>query len=422
MTEQHRFSRQWLAWIILLGSFFVCLFVSITLPLGIGAYVQNATRPLDIDIQANQGTVGIDEENGLRRAILAGEQPQSITPAATVRTDTTASALMEVRPPDEDAPIARLQVSSNTTARVEEARTPRFRGSDEVNHLDVNLEVGRVRVDVPFGNPRPLELRINTPQGYVDINEPGRYMLEVSNDVTQVTVQDQGLAAVSAQDQVLNAGPGERVEVPVNSPPRGPLDPARNLVQNGDFSQGLDNWALFSWQVELPDQPKGDTSVFTENGDPLLQFTRQGIGHADVRVSQSINQDVSDYETLRLLATMRVQDQSLGVCGVQGSECPLFVIINYIDDSGVSRVWQQGFFAEGTIDDNLTPGACISCAVVQRPHERVPLGQLYFFDVDLREELARQGYLPPRVIESLTLVGSGHAFTTDISDVALIVE
>lgn len=422
MTEHYRFSRQRLAWIVLIGSFFVCLFLGVTLPLSISAFVQNATQPLDITIQANQGTVGIDEENGLRRAILAGETPQSITPAATVRTDTTASALIEIRPPDGANPMARLQVSSNTTARLDDARAPRFNRSSQANRLDVNLEVGRVRVDVPFDNPRPLDFRLHTPQGTVDISDPGRYILDVSNDVTQVTVQDQGRAVVEAQDRTLTAGPGERIEVPVGSPPQGPLNPARNLVQNSDFSRGLDNWALFSWQVERPDQPKGETTVFPESSDPTLQFTRQGIGHADVRVSQSIDQDVSDYENLRLLATLRVREQSLGVCGIQGSECPLFLIINYIDDSGVSRVWQQGFFAEGTVDDNLTPGACISCAVVQRPHERVPLDQLYFYDVDLRDELARQGFLPPRVIESITLVGSGHSFTTDISDVALIVE
>jgi hypothetical protein len=59
---------------------------------------------------------------------------------------------------------------------------------------------------------------------------------------------------------------------------------------------------------------------------------------------------------------------------------------------------------------------------VQRPHERVPLGQLYFYETDLIQELASQGFLPPRFIESVTLVGSGHSFTTEVSDVALVVE
>jgi hypothetical protein len=422
MNENHRFNRQWLAWIVLIGSFFVCFSFSIALPLSLRAFFQNATRPLDITVQANQGTVGIDEENGLRRAVLAGEDAHPLFPVATVRTDTTASALMEVTPPNSVNALARLQVSGNTSVQLNQATTPRFKGSRQVNQLELDLESGRVRIDIPFGSDRSLLLQLATPQGIIDISRPGRYMMEVSNDITQVTVQDQGTARVNSLNEVLTIGPGQRAEIPLESSPVGPLDPARNLVNNGDFSRGLENWALFSWQVELADQPKGETTVFTESGDPLLRFSRQGVGHADVRVSQSINQDVSDYESLRLQATLRIMEQSLGVCGVQGSECPLFIVINYIDDSGVSRVWQQGFFAEGTVDDNLTPGACISCAVVQRAHERVPLEQLYFYDVDLPQELARQGSLPPRVIESIALIASGHSFSTDISDVALVVE
>jgi hypothetical protein len=423
MTESNRYGRQRLAWIILAGSFICCALLSVSLPLAAGAFLQNATQPLNISVQANQGTVGIEEENGPRRAVLVGEPAQSIDPAASIRTDTTASALMTVAPPNQAAPLVTLQVSSNSTVQLDEATAPRFGLSREPNRMNIDLQTGRVRLDIPPSSQRPIELTVTTPQdSTVDLRDAGRYVLEVTEDATQVTVQGEGTAAVTAQGQSLTLGPGQRAEVAADSPPQGPLDPARDLVQNGDFGQGLDNWALFSWQVELPDQPVGETSVQSNGGNPMLRFAREGVGHADVRVTQSINQDVSDYESLRLSATLRIVNHSLGVCGVQGSECPLFIIVNYIDDSGISRVWQHGFFAQGTVDDNLTPGACISCAVVQRPHERVPLNQLYFYDVDLRQELASQGALPPRVIESIALVGSGHSFVTEVADVALIVE
>lgn len=423
MTESHRFGRQRLAWFILTGSFVSCLLLSVIIPLSISAFVQNADRSLEIAVQANQGTVGIEEQNGPRRAVLVGEPSQSVGPGASIRTDTTASALLTVTPPDRTEPYALLQVASNSTVQIDEGATPRFDVSNNPNRMGLDLQAGRVRVVIPPFEERPLEMTVTTPQGAsVDIRRPGRYVLEVSNDTTQVTVQNEGEAGVSAMGEVLMLGPGQRAEVELDAPPDGPFDPARDLIRNGDFSDGLDNWALFSWQVELPDQPKGETTVRPDDGSPVLRFERQGVGHADVRVTQSVNQDVSGYESLRLSATLRIIDHSLGVCGVQGSECPLFIIINYIDDSGVSRVWQHGFFATGTVDDNLTPGACISCAVVQGPHQRVPPGQVYFYDVDLIEELARNGALPPRFIESVTLVGSGHSFTTEISDIALIVE
>jgi len=421
-TETIRHSRERLAWFILIGSFFACLLVSVTIPLTISAFLRNATTPLDTFLQANQGTVGIDDELGQRRAALVGEPPLEVAESGTILTDTTASALLTMRPPGGGDPLATLQISSNTTLDLDRATAPRFSLSGQPYRVRLNLKNGRVRLDVPETDERGVSLSISTPQGAVDLREPGRYTVEVNNDSTQVTVQERGLAAIVAAGESMTLRPGERAEVPTDSPPQGPLDPARNLVRNGDFSRGLEDWSLFAWQVERPDQPKGTTEVRTDDNDPTLRFAREGIGHADVRVTQSLNQDVSDVDTLRLLATLRVNAQSLGVCGVQGSECPLFVILNYVDETGVSRVWQHGFYAQGTVDDNLTPGACISCAVVQRAHERVPLEQLYFYEVDLKEELASQGFLPPRIIESLTLVASGHSFDTEVSDVSLIVE
>lgn len=423
MTDARRLNRQWLAWAILLSSFFLCVVISVSTPLIVNAFLQNATQPLESTVQANQGTVGIDDETGQRRAVLAGEAPQEVGPRAKILTDTTASALVEIAASDDADPLARLQISGNSEVRFDRIDTPRFRISREPHRLYMNLRNGRVRLQVPEFNGRPVDLLVTTPQSTVNIARPGQYTLEVDAQGTQVTVTGNGgRAAVSALDETLELLAGQRAEVPEDGPPVGPLDPARNLVRNGDFSEGLNNWSAFSWQVELPDQPKGVTEVRPINGDPTLHFKRDGVGHADVRVTQSLNQDVSDYDSLRLSLTLRVLQQSLGVCGVQGSECPLFVVVNYIDESGVSRVWQHGFYATGTVDDSATPGACISCAVVQRPHERVPLNQLYFYDVDLIQELASQGYLPPRLIETISLIASGHSFETAIADVSLIVE
>ncbi len=423
MTESHRYSRHRLAWVILTGSFICCALLGIAVPVVANAILQNSTRSLAITLQANQGTVGIEEANGPRRAVLVGEPPQSISPVATISTDTTASALMIVAAPEDQQRLVTLQVSSNSTLLLDVATAPRFGVSRHPHEMRIDLQAGRVRVDIPVSDQRPIDLTVTSPQGgTVNIHDAGRYMLEVNGDATQVTVQSEGTASVMAQEQLLTLTAGQRAEIPADQPPQGPFNPARDLIQNGDFSAAFDNWALFSWQVELPDQPKGETSIQSDDGVPMVRFEREGSGHADVRMTQSLNQDVSDYESLRLSATLRIISQSLGVCGVQGSECPLFLIVNYIDDSGVSRVWQHGFFAEGTVDNNLTPAACTFCAVVQRAHERVPLGQLYFYDVDLRQEIASQGFLPPRVIESVTLAASGHSFITEVSDVALIVE
>ena len=419
--EENQLGRQRLAWAFLIGSFTICLLVSITIPLTANAYIRNATQDLIITIQANEGTVGIDNESGVRRAVIAGENEEFVESGSSILTDATATALLHVSDPDNETLLARLTIDGNSTVRIEQAIAPRFGWSNVEDEADYQLESGRLRINLlePEGENPPLMINFTTPQGVVTINEPGQYAIEVNNEATQVNVNE-GLAAITAQEEDLMLKTGERAEIPTGSVPRGPLPPERNLISNGDFSEGLDNWAQYTWLVELDDQPAGKTQVTRLNGEPVLRFERSGIGHADARVTQSLNQSVGDFETLRLMLTLRIDEQSLGVCGIQGSECPLFVRVNYIDENGVNQTWQQGFFANGEIDDNMTPGACVSCALIQKNHERAQLGQEFFFEIDLREELARQGVSLPRQIESISLIASGHTFITDVMDIALI--
>ncbi|MFL7839397.1 MAG: hypothetical protein ACK2T4_13615 [Candidatus Promineifilaceae bacterium] len=420
--EEYQLGRQRLAWAFLIGSFSICLLISITIPVAVNAYIRNATRDLITTIQANEGTVGVDNESGVRRAVIAGENEEFVESGSSILTDATATALLHVMDPNQEELFARLTIDGNSTVRIEQAIAPRFNWSNVEIETDYQLESGRLRVNLldPETDTPPLTINFLTPQGTVTINEPGQYAVEVNNQATQLNVYE-GMAAIMAEDESLMLQAGERAEIPTGSVPRGPLNPERNLIKNGDFSEGFNNWAQYAWLVELDDQPEGKTEVTRLNGEPVLRFERNGIGHADARVTQSLNQSVSDFESLRLMLTLRIVEQSLGVCGIQGSECPLFVRVNYIDENGVSQTWQQGFFASGEIDDNMTPGACVSCALIQKNHERAQLGQEFFFEIDLREELARQGAAPPRQIESISLIASGHSFITDVMDVTLIV-
>ncbi len=417
--DNQTLGRQRLAWTILIGSFFICVVISIAIPVTINAVFQNTTQDLLTAIQANQGTVGIDDESGLRRAIIAGDTAEIVDPNTSILTDSTATAIILMSTPIDEKLLARVNIGSNTTLRMNVATVPRFSWSDKEQVVDLGLESGRVRVTMLESEERPTAMKLTTPQGAVIIREPGQYSVVVTNEATQVAVQE-GALGVTADDSTLILSSGERAEIPTGAAPQGPLNPERSLIKNGDFSQGFDQWSEYTWKIELTDQPDGNTEIRDIDGEPTLHFDRVGVGHADARVSQSINENVVDYEFLRLLATLRVIEQSLGVCGIQGSECPLFIRIDYVDENGANQIWQHGFYASGTVDDNTTPGACISCAVIQGNHEKIPLNQDYFFEVDLREELARQGAVPPRTIESISLIASGHTFATEIVDVALM--
>ena len=170
------------------------------------------------------------------------------------------------------------------------------------------------------------------------------------------------------------------------------------------------------------DQPEGHIDVVEDDGESILYIIRDGLGHADVKVRQSVNQDVTDFNALNLQLTFRIAGQSLNVCGIQGSECPIFVRLNYVDQFGNKRTWQHGFYAQGNVVAGETPDICEFCSVVQSAHDLVALGQVQFYDVNLLDALARQSVPPISQIESVELVASGHSFEVEILQVALLAE
>lgn len=421
VEEKSKVERQRLAWMILLGSFVICMVITIAVPVTANALVQNLTESLSTFVQANQGTVGIDDTTGNRTALLAGEGGEFIEPGERVLTGDTASALIAVNPPNVEQLLARVQVFGNTDVTLMEADTPRFGVSARLHTLKLAVDNGRIRLTVPEFGERPSLITIATPQSDIIIQTSGQYTIIVSTEETQVTVQSGRLVVLAEAAQTsLNLTENQRGVVPTGSGPVGPLETDRNLLVNGDFSEQLNRWTIFPWNVERADQPAGQVRVLDAGDEPRLNISRQGVGHADVLVRQSVNQDVAEVESLRLLVTFRILNQSLQVCGVLGSECPLFLRVNYVDGSGFSNTWQHGFYAVGEPIPDVQPDGCAICAMVQDTHERVPLGQEYFYDIDLGAEIARQGRVPPRFIESIILVSSGHNFEVEVVDVALL--
>lgn len=412
-------SRQRLAWTFLLGSFFLCLLLTVTAPLAVNSAVQNARRPLNVALLSNQGTVVIDDESG-SRALLPSDAGTAVSVGQSILTNAADTASLAFSWPESDVLLARAQIYGGTNMTVEEAAVPRFAISNEATIILLKLVSGRLRLRVlpPEAGDAPLLLQIRTPQGVVQIRDPGQYSLEVSNTGAEVAVLE-GRALVSSHDHTLPVEEDQRVLLNIEGAPTGPLASERELIRNGDFGQGLDEWVLLSWGVERSDQPEGSAEWLEGSGEGLLRVNRLGIGHADVSLRQIVDRDVTDFDSLRLFVSLRVVQQSLGVCGVQGSECPLTVRIAYTDANGVGRIWQQGFYAAGNIAPD-TPDLCVLCAVVQQPHIRVEPNQVYFYETDLIDELARQGAAPPSRIESVTLVVAGHSFETEVLDVSLL--
>ena len=124
--------------------------------------------------------------------------------------------------------------------------------------------------------------------------------------------------------------------------------PVRNLITNGDFSNGLNNWTergygIGNRQVEVVYDDAINSSV--------LEFKRWNSG-ADggmEGVYQNLSINVSEYSTLYLEADTKVISNTLSDSGwwsdVYGGdgEFPVHIFLYYEDENGTDWVWTRGF-------------------------------------------------------------------------------
>jgi hypothetical protein len=416
-------SRARLAWLIMFFCFLTFVSICLAIPLGLNYYVQHSTQPLTSILSANRGTVAIVQPDGESTAVRDVDPERVVTPASRIVTNATDTAQLQISDPSTGRPLVRGQVYGNSNITLSTAETPSFGFS--TNHQDIQLDLthGRVRLILLPAVLRPYDTIIHTPHGKIALQSAGQYSIDVNETQTQIAVQN-GMAtlsnpSLSSDYEGLALSNDQRGLLLANQPPEGPLTNERNLIQNSNFQQGFEHWLPRDWNIELADQPSGKTEIAEVQGESTLRFERVGIGHADAAVRQLLNQDVTDYDSLQLLLDLRIAEQTLGVCGTVGSECPLTIRLEYEDADGARRVWQQGFYASGDITVN-TPDTCINCQPPNVEHAAIPGNRLYTYEVDLLESLAFYSAPPPRYLNSISLIGAGHTFNTEIANISLL--
>ena len=415
-------SRQRLAWVILLFGFACFLVVLISIPLAANVILQNARQDLNVRVQANQGTLGIEDPDGVFSALRANDQPTTIVKSTTLLTSGLDTALMQIFDSNGITLIGRAEIYGNASVQLSMAEKPRFAVSNERSQIGLSVASGRVRLVIPADSANEIPaVEVQTPHGTIFVAEPGSFSIMVDNDETQVTVQNGAVELVGTAGQ-LRVAAEQRGMLMVDGSVSGPLTAERNLLLNGAFTEGeggLDQWTPLAWRVERDDQPAGQIIVSDLSGQPSLRFERVGVGAAEVKVRQIVDADVTNFASLQVVVSLRIANQSLAVCGTVGSECPLAIEFDYEDQNGQPRTWRQGLYASGEIGPG-TLDVCQFCPPPLNVHERVPAGQLAFFDSGNILETLGQNGIEVRQIRSLTLIASGHSFDVEVVEIALV--
>ncbi|MDY6877632.1 MAG: hypothetical protein SWK90_15730 [Chloroflexota bacterium] len=400
------------AWIVLLTSFFACIGLAVAVPLSIRWYILNASIKQNVTIEVQRPPLSVTLP-GLSEPVAIAEDRDNILERTTVVTEEATDGRIVMYAPQADDPaiIATVRLYYNTEVVLSSARSPRFPASRLPHRVALEIEAGRVRINVSNDDGRSTIVEVHTHHGTATLTE-GSYEVKVNEVTTEVTVRDGQTEVVNNAGHVMPLGQAERA-ITDDEQIAGPLPAARNLIVNGDFEDPLEKgWTSYSEQTD-PEQPPGSVNPITDAGREAVNFYCSGNNHTEVGIRQEINYDVRDFTSLELLLDTRIIYQNIlgfGGCGYLSSECPIIVLIDYKDIYGTDRQWRHGFYTgEPDPEWPLYPWT-----------EQIPLGNWRTYETgNLMDELADAS---PATIKSITIYASGHSFNVIVTAVELWVQ
>lgn len=420
-TASLKRGRERLTWFILLVCFAACIGLCLSVPLGANWFVQSSQRRLHV---WGRGTFG-KPSTTLGEILLPEDAERRYRTPIGLITGGDEQGLFEIRHPDSDWVVAQIEVRGDSSANVDVAAFPRFARSSDHPELTIGIPEGSVRIKIPESNGsyKQLLTYVNTPNGHVVFDKPGTYTVAFTNNVMRTSVYD-GRAYLRSDTDELVLQPGERGELAADLRTTGPFATEINLITNSDFSERYTNWTTRAFSTERDDQPPVNFEIVDVNGQAAARFQRDGEGNASVQLRQTIERSIRDFDDMRLNVTMGVNNQSLEVCGVAGTECPMTIRIDYLDVNGQQRAWQQGFYVRGDAGEQ-TPNFCKICGspLSLSIHQKLPQPSQVFplnGTSNLIEVLAQEN-MRPDTVQALTLKAEGHSFAVDVFDIELIV-
>ncbi len=420
-----------IAWLIVLGAFALFCTVSLASIFAAYTYLFQSSVSVPAILQVAKGTVGITGSD-LIETVERGSKDLTNT-VTSISTDSLSQATMQFRDQHGSAKLlAAVTLAGDTFVTFNFANRPRFEWSANPQHVQFSRLQGGLDILVTGVGDRAFLMDIytadpNTDGGlHVHILSNGRYRVQASEDEIRLLNLD-GMAQVFFRDEAARqrlVRAGEELIARVGN---------RSMSNEFDTDSALNNaiFSLLDWRDtanELPgwecsvtqvQAPAGNYSLEEIDGRVALRLRRVNNAQSNgvVRCRQTFvgGLDVSAFDSLRVLATLRANYQSLSVCGRAASECPLMLRIDFEDNRGRDAAWLRGFYYA----DDISGTARMRCDSCIQDHIDMNQGVWYTFDSDnLFNLLAEADH--PRRIHSVTFYASGHQFDTAISEMLLL--
>ena len=423
---------QRLAWGVLLLAFAIFCLICAGVGIGVNYFLFDSRVPLNVALVMARGAAEIVEPVvGLPRSEMSSAR---VTSGAQVRTNLQSQGTLTIRDPNSGGIVAMATLMSGASFDLDNALGPRFDWS--VGGYQINLDQVRGDLDVfiPAQTQRDLTILLRSSDGVLTyLNGAGYY--QVSSRSEQVRVFNrtgvahlippeahEGARSIPAGGIGIAYAGENRVELSA-----GLIDVLRNSrfqelnprVSSGPTQELLTGWFCGS---DMSDDPRGTYRSQMLEGRMTLKFERYGgaTSHGSTSCFQTLGQTGYDLAAnnvnyLELSTTFYITYQSLPACGIDGSECPLMLRMDYIDERGTARRWFHGFYSRNDTQLDF-PLSCSSCT---REHDAINPQTWYTFNTGNLLALFPPDQRP-RAIINIWFYASGHQYDVNISEMALL--
>lgn len=414
--------QQRTAWIVLGTAFAVFCVACIGSGLGLRYFLLDSTVSLQSVLTVGRGTAGLTSTDLIEQVVRYSRE---ISNSSLITTDRQSQATLSFYDPyAPDTLVTDMTIRSDTAVDVGSMSRPRFEISGLGYEISLGDVSGRLKVIIPDSLSRPVNVNIQSSAGnWITLTGSGEYMIDITTGVESVTNYGGGAAVISADGTVSQVvTDGQRglyypdlqqvflVPAPAALIASPTFTPETVIASDGSPAQLLmPVWRCYSIANE---EPIGTYTLDEADGRDGLALVRGGgaRSHGETRCSYTLNSgqgvDVSGFDTLSLDVQFRINSHSLSACGVDASECPLMIRVDYIPaGGGAATSWYHGFFA--TFDPALTsPLICASCT---QEHEIVNPGAWYSYQSDNLFSLIPANLRPASIV-NVVLYASGHEY------------
>lgn len=413
------------AWAVLLISFAILCSICLTTGLGIYYFLFLSSVSLDAVSRVGQGSIGVNGQfEDLERRLQNGDE---------LSTGGQSQAAIFFYDPQQDRRlVASITVKGSSKLALRRAVRPRFDWNSSQYEIEVQNFTGDLDVFVDRGLGRDFRLTIVTPDGArVDLGGSGQYTVSAQQGQIRLFNQDgKAVLIPSSGSNGRDIPVGNQGVIRMETPDQVTIMPAyTNLLENstfqdtiqvssasGELQQVTKVWGCANQQDNLP---RGAYQTETRDGRTVLRLVRgeNATSHGETRCLTYFGQegrDVSAYDFLEIRANFNISYQSLPACGQAGSECPLMLYMDYIDQNGLPQKWYHGFYY-------LPPqtGFPLSCNSCRQEHDRINEKSWYTYESGNLFALLGPSQIPKTIL-TVQFYASGHQYDVAIGEVALL--